>query len=299
MFHFTKRIFLVVAILVTLLCQGRAVSAQCMSRMPGYKESRGVSLEPGNPFLAEYSVSNSPSPTARLHLPLPSPPGIQSIERDSQGRVRVDFSAGTYKLKAADGTETEQEKHLVNICDPASGKLIQLDTLNKTATVQGPRFGILTRPAGVPSLQTGPAGPASQVKITPQPFCRSYFNMFRESPINQWEDLGSQIISGVEAQGLRVSRALPGMAGKEGQTPSISEEIWCSEDISAIVMRVTVSTPGGHRQETLLKNIERREPDAAGFEIPADYTIEERAIDSKIGAGPRPAGTSPAANSPQ
>jgi len=256
-------------------------------------------MEPGNPFEAEYSVTNSPTPLGRLHLPLPPPPGFQSVARDSQGRVRVDFSAGKYKLKTADGAETEEEKHLVNICDPASGKLIQLDTLNKTAVVQGPRFNILGKPAGDPGLQPGPSGPASQVKITPQPFCRSYFNRFRQSSRNQWEDLGSQMISGVEAQGLRITRALPGIGGKEGQPPSSTEEIWCSEGLAAIVMRVMVSTPGGHRQETLLKNIDRREPDAALFEIPSDYTIEERAMDSKIGAGLRPAGTSPVANSPQ
>jgi hypothetical protein len=48
-----------------------------------------------------------------------------------------------------------------------------------------------------------------------------------------------------------------------------------------------------------LKNIERREPDAARFQIPAEYTIEERAMDSNLRPGLRPLEISPKPNSPQ
>src|SRR5215470_16905188 len=78
----------------------------------------------GNPFQAEVNLMAS-------HKQLKS----ELVARDNKGRVRIDTTTGTFKVKEASGREAEVERHVIEICDPVSLKMIALDTLNKTATV--------------------------------------------------------------------------------------------------------------------------------------------------------------------
>jgi hypothetical protein len=277
---FTKRILVAAGILVVLLCQGRSALAQCSYATLQYGN---VSLQRGNPFEAEYSASMSPPPLAGMALP--SPPRLHSVARDSEGRVREERAAGKFKVKTADGAESEQEQHLITICDSVTQKMIRLDTLNKTATIMGPR--------------AVPARPSFPPQRAPQPFCSTYLKRFSSMPRMQSEDLGSQNISGVEAQGLRTWMVLEATGGSAAQRAPSYQDHWCSEEIGAIVMQAFGSSQVGRRSETILKNIVRREPDASLFQIPPDYTIEERAMDSSLRPGLRSLETSPKPSSPQ
>jgi len=275
-----NRLFLAAEVLVILLCQGPAASAQCSS---GTLQFGNVSLQRGNPFQGEYSTTMTPAPLAGITLP--PPPALHAVARDSQGRVREERFAGKFKVKTADGVETEQEQRLITICDPVSQKLIRLDTLNKTATVMGPRAGLVR--------------PGFTLNRAPQPFCSSYLKRFSSMPRMQSEGLGSQTISSVDAQGLRTWIVLEAPAGGAAERAPSYQDHWCSEEIGAIVMQAFASSAGERRNQTVMKNIERREPDAALFQIPPDYTIEERAMDRNVGPGLRPLETSPTPNSPQ
>jgi hypothetical protein len=264
--------------MIVLGC-GRAASAQCSY---GTLQFGNVSLQPNNPFQGEYSTTMTPAPFAGMTLP---PPALHSVARDSEGRVREERAAGKFKVKTADGAETEQDQHLITICDPVSQKLIRLDTLNKTATVSGPRVGLVR--------------PGSTLNRAPQPFCSSYLKRYSSMPRMQSEDLGSQTISGVDAQGLRTWMVLEAPAGSGAQRAPSYQDHWCSEELGAIVMQAFASSGAERRNETVLKNIERTEPDAALFQIPPDYTIEKRAMDRTVRPGLRPQEISPTPNSPQ
>lgn len=280
MHNSVNRLFFAAGVLVILLCQGPPVSAQCSSGTPQFGN---VSLQRGNPFQAEYSTTVTPAPLARMALTPPS--WLHSIARDSEGRVREERAAGKFKVKTADGAETEQEQHLITICDPVNQKLVRLDTLNKTATVMGPRLGF--------------PRPGLLINRAPQSFCSSYFKRYRSSPHIRSEELGSQNISGVEAQGLRTWMVIEARASSETQSQPSYQDHWCSEELGAFVMQAFVSPQVGRRNETLLKNIERREPDASLFEIPADYTIEERTQDSSVRSGWRPLSPNSTSTPPQ
>jgi hypothetical protein len=280
MSNFTKRILFTVGILLALHCQGRTASAQCSSVTLQFGN---ISLQRGNPFQGEYSTTMTPAPLSRMTLP--SPPALHSVARDSEGRVREERVAGKFKVKTADGAESEQEQHLITICDPVSQKFIRLDTLNKTATIMGPR-SVLPRPGFA-------------LQRLPQPFCSSYFKRYSSMPRMQSEDLGSQTISGVDAQGLRTWMVLDAPAASGAQRAPSYQDHWCSEELGAIVMQAFASAQVGRRNETVLKNIERREPDAALFQIPPDYTIEQRAMDSDLRPGLLPLETFPKPSSPQ
>jgi hypothetical protein len=210
---------------------------------------------------------------------------MRSVARDSQGRVRSDHSAGKFDVKPASGAESEEEQQLVTICDPVSQKVIRLDTLNKIATVATPRV-ITPRPL-------------PEINPAPHPFCSTYFKRFLSNPRFQTEDLGNKIISGVEAHGLRSSLLLPSPEGSPARPSPTYQEDWCSDDLAIVVMHASVSTSVNRRTETVLKNIERSEPDTALFQIPPDYTIEERVLPARPAPMLRPVSPPSKPNPPQ
>jgi hypothetical protein len=228
-------------------------SAQCV---PGRMDFQNTSAQTGNPFQAEYtSTIIAPPPLGHVASPLSH--GANSLTRDSQGRIRVERSVGKYKVKPADGAETESDRTLIFICDPVNHTSIELDSASKTAT-------ILRRPSALPRVLPGR-------DAAEQSFCSSVFAMRRRLGLTQAEDLGHRLIEGFDAQGLRTSRTIQGPS----KPITTSQEAWCSDALGAILLQVSESS-AGTRNETLLTKIVRQEPDPALFEIPPDYTIVER-----------------------
>jgi hypothetical protein len=191
------------------------------------------------------------------------------VARDSQGRVRIEGSAGKYKTKSPDSEQREVERHVIWICDPVSQNSFRLDNVDKTATVQAPR----SRSPHLPPQRT----PGFEAQ---QSFCTRLFAMRKAMRNARTEDLGHKLISGYNAVGLR-DWHVPLLPGAEAKLPTSFSDMWCSDDLGALIQqaRVSVSPSGPHSSETTLQNIDRREPDPQLFQIPPDYTIVERATD--------------------
>jgi hypothetical protein len=190
--------------------------------------------------------------------------GPQSVARDSQGRVRIDHFLNMVKTKSPDGTVNEVERHSITICDPNYRRAVQLDTAEKTATV----FALRPVPAN-----TAEPGNAKQ-----QTFCKWYFGMPRYLHKVDSEDLGHRVIEGFDARGVRTT-SIERTSRSVGMKPVTVEE-WCSDELAAIVLRVTLTKVGaGHLHTVGLTHIVRSEPDPALFEIPPDYTILEDDLD--------------------
>ncbi len=88
------------------------------------------------------------------------------------------------------------------------------------------------------------------------------------------EDLGSQTIESVQAEGKRTTTTIP--AGKIGneQPIVITYERWYSPDLQTVVM-TRRSDPRVGEETFQLTNIQRAEPPASMFEVPSDYKIAE------------------------
>ena len=86
--------------------------------------------------------------------------------------------------------------------------------------------------------------------------------------------LGTQMINGVSAEGTRITRTIP--AGEIGnQKPIvITIEKWYSPDLQEMVMTKR-SDPRMGETVFQLTNIQRTEPAATLFQVPADYTVEQ------------------------
>jgi hypothetical protein len=214
----------------------------------------GVQLQAGNPFQAEKVNSMTPEPQGKLVRTLVPP---ASIARDSQGRVRIEMSAGKFKVEEGAGSGTEAERHVVRICDPITQKLVTLDSVSKTATIRSPIQGSLRPKAATQSS-----------------FC-STFARTHGLGATQVEDLGRQSIEGIDAQGIRTTRSMPAIHNGESTTiPSVTE-VWCSDDLGALVLQVRQSGSVDRKLETKLTNISRGEPDPTLFQIPPDYRVVE------------------------
>ncbi len=170
-----------------------------------------------------------------------------SIARDSQGRTRMERSlAAVGALSAAGGGASARA---IIIHDPVAGVSYSLDPASHTA-----------RSMQIPAARANNANANAHAP--------------RGLASAKTEDLGTQIMQGVSAQGKRVTRAIP--AGKEGNEKEIDivTETWFSADLQAVVMSKT-SDPRYGESVYQLSAISRAEPDSALFAVPSGYTVQE------------------------
>ncbi len=183
-----------------------------------------------------------------------------SVARDSQGRTRMDRSIGTVGALAASG---RGEERAIVIHDPVAGMSYALDPASKTAHAM--------------------AIPAEHNHARPE---NASARPERWQAAAKIEDLGTQTIQGLSAQGKRVTRVIA--AGKEGNEKEIDivTETWYSPDLQVVVMSKT-SDPRFGDSVYQLNSLTRAEPDPALFTIPSDYAVKQgRAM---MHPGPPPA----------
>jgi hypothetical protein len=233
---------------LTLLAAGTPPQAagQCMTVLGR------VSDVTGNPFQAEVNTKDLQFSQSR--------PKPVMVARDSQGRVRIDNSLGTFKVKAASGQEAEVDRHSIEICDPVSGETITLDTLNKTATVQH-----------LPSLYQR-SRPMSGLMRS---FCELQLHLGASDPNVELVDLGHRTIEGTDAHGVMERRTNPAATGSIGSVNN-ERQLWCAEELEVMILLVMDTPEKKDLFHFAMTSIQRGEPPAGLFAIPADYEVLER-----------------------
>lgn len=194
------------------------------------------------------------------------------VARDSQGRTRHEAEVGMVST----GAQAKPMK-IVMIHDPAAGVTYTLEPGSKIARkMPAPTF-VATADQRQnqkmrhefmiqPGSMTAAAGGA-------------VFNMKVDGPGQvegppKVEELGSQVIEGVLADGVRTTFTIPaGAAGNEKEI-RIVDEVWTAQDLKAIVLSKHTDPRSGEMTYKL-SNIQRAEPASSLFEIPADYTVQD------------------------
>jgi hypothetical protein len=198
------------------------------------------------------------------------------VARDSQGRTWTEetmdrigpWSSGT-------GPRT-----IIFISDPVTGNSYVLHPDSKTVekmsvkqfpggAERGRRTMMIQRderaggPAGITATIPGPDGPPRIEKIGPG-----------EPGDEQKEDLGTQQINGVAAQGKRLTRTIP--ANTIGnQLPIVSvTETWYSPELQMVVQSKHDDPRFGETTFNI-KNIQKSEPPPDLFQVPSDYTVSD------------------------
>jgi hypothetical protein len=234
-------------------------NAQCGTNTLGYGN---VGMVTENPFHAKIVVTRSSANEAVSTL---APRYPTQVARDSQGRVRTERATGQFLHDNGAEAGTKTEQHLIMICDPVAQTLTQIDTLNATARI----------------FHSAPSAPSTSrtQQASARTFCSSRL-LFNRAGHSEGEDLGVQTIQGVEAHGVRMNMPLRETSSVGGQVPSMTStdntrEIWCSDQLSAVVLTVTENAKTGEKTTAAMQNIERTEPDASLFQIPPDHAITE------------------------
>jgi hypothetical protein len=206
-----------------------------------------------------------------------------SLYRDSQGRTRRETTLGDFGPWSATEAET---KLVVMINDPVAGVHYMLHP-DEHMAIQMPRLPKL--PATLPS--TAASGKAvdkvffsattAAVRVPPPPpdtpggdFQVFYRHFDQEEQSGQTESLGTQVIEGVKAEGTRIVETIPAGTIGNDQPIQIVTERWYSPDLQMVVMSKR-SDPRVGDTTYRLTNINRTEPAATLFQVPADYTLEK------------------------
>jgi hypothetical protein len=196
-----------------------------------------------------------------------------SVARDSKGRVRRDEA-----LSGFPGTQGDAP-HLVFIDDPVAGVHWNLDAHSKTA-FKMPFVRVPPTPGGAPFNVSvpPPPGPDKVFFYSSDVMPKANVHIMTRAQVlpdsqGAKTDLGTDTVEGVKAQGTKVTRTIPaGTIGNE-QPLVITTETWYSPDLKVLVMSKT-SDPRIGETTYRLTDIQRAEPAADLFEVPADYTIK-------------------------
>jgi len=168
------------------------------------------------------------------------------IYRDADGRVRreIQFELNTPATGAA-------KRNMIVITDPVAGKRYMLNPQNKTAHVMPlhpPKHG---------------QGPPPDGEAGPKP---------DNASVNR-EQLGTKTISGLQAEGTRVTKTIAVGAIGNDKAIQVVTERWMSSDLQ-LPLTTTHSDPMMGTVTTTLTNISRATPDSSLFQVPSDYKTE-------------------------
>ena len=171
--------------------------------------------------------------------------------RDGQGRERTEwFKPGVESVGQDDSPDS------VQIRDPMAGVIYSLNPRNRTAQRIEMRR---PTPRHVPQASGASADHTPARPVTLRPTV---------------EDLGTQVIEGVEANGQRTTRTIPAGAEGNDQPIQITSEIWTSAKPRLLLLNIT-NDPRYGESVTRLTNLVLDEPPADLFQVPADYTVVE------------------------
>ncbi len=95
------------------------------------------------------------------------------------------------------------------------------------------------------------------------------------------EQLGTQVIEGVQADGARVVETIPAGAIGNDTPIEITTETWTSPELGIVIKTVHNDPRSGENVYQLI-NIRRGDPPAALFQVPSDYTIKEGSPEDKV-----------------
>lgn len=215
--------------------------------MLGFEGMHGGRVVTGAPFSATATSESVQTLADGSHITRKTQ---TNLFRDSQGRFRKETTVQGFGPLAASG----QPKTFIIIHDAVGGTVFALNPDQKIAH---------QLPNG-----RGHGGVAGEMKDKMQ------YKKIGGADNVQTEDLGKQTINGISAQGTRHTRTIP--AGQIGNEKAITIvlESWYSPDLQLVVMSKRSDPRFGETTYTV-SSIQRKEPEASLFSVPADYTIRQ------------------------
>ncbi len=202
-----------------------------------------------------------------------------STARDSQGRTRQDAP-----LPSLGNLSASDAPHLVFLQDPVAGASYTLNLTDKTAWKNPmPPGGVNVAAAGAATntffVHTGGGAPPDLPPPPPMVWRKTV--QVEDAGEVSTENLGSQVMEGVQVTGVRTTRTIPeGRIGND-RPISIVTEVWTSPELKTIVLSKR-NDPRMGEQTFKLTNIQRSEPDPSLFAVPSDFKINQSGAETII-----------------
>ncbi len=188
-----------------------------------------------------------------------------TVYRDGNGRTRREQSLAMIGPLLGGG----EASHRVIITDPQAGVTYLLNPDKHTARKLQPRR-FQFKPNDAAGAESGQASAGADTQA------RAGIRRWRPDnlPKPDVEQLGKQVIEGVEAEGTRSTMTIPaGTIGNEQPIKTVMER-WYSPDLRVIVQSKR-SDPRFGEHTYRLTNIVRAEPSPSLFDVPSDYKVVE------------------------
>ncbi len=180
------------------------------------------------------------------------------LYRDSQGRSRREVTLSGFGPLQTSG----KARTMIMIGDPVAGAHYLLDPEQKVARKMTP-----------PTGGKGGASSNGNAQTFQQKMQQRVAKEEASGEVKK-ESLGTQVFNGVNAEGTRITRTIPvGQIGNNNPIQIVFER-WYSPDLQ-IVVKSTRIDPRFGTTTYALTNVQRAEPAAALFTVPADYTVKE------------------------
>jgi len=198
-----------------------------------------------------------------------------SMYRDSQGRSRHEATFTGFGPLTASGAP----KKMVMISDPVAGVHIMLDDEQKVAH----KNALHVHEGNGANAQSDPASEGRM---------QERMQKDEAAGLLKKESLGTQTINGVVAEGTRTTRIIPvGQIGNEKALQVVSER-WYSADLQ-IVLKSTRTDPRFGTTTYTVTSVQRTEPSASLFAVPAGYSVQSGGRGPGGPGGRGPGGATP------
>ena len=243
--------------------------------------NHGVRVIAGAPYSAEKVEAHVQTLADGTHISQTFP--ATRIYRDSMGRTREERPPFRGPLEGH-GIESKG-MIIVEINDPVAHFRYVFSLTEPVAH----RQELPTEKSRVapPQFQTGHVAVASIVSDTepsaaPSPAVRAVVPSTAARrkvddptrPQFATEDLGTQIIEGIPAEGIRHTTTWPVGAIGNDRPVTNTNETWKSPDLKEIILNKSDDPRSGESTDKLV-NIDRSEPAPSLFEVPPGYTVKD------------------------
>jgi hypothetical protein len=205
-------------------------------------------VKTGAPYTADEVSETIQTLADGTHITRIVPP--KKVYRDAAGRTR------TEPLSLATNESETNPREIVEIMDPVAKLDYTLDVANKVAYRRPLKLvAESSRKAPVPAETSKPA-------VAPQ------------GEMAGREDLGTQTIEGVRAEGFRFTTTYPIGSQNNDRPIAVTRETWMSPELKLMLISKHNDPRSGEYTDKLT-NVRLGDLDPALFQIPPDYTIKE------------------------